>query len=175
MKKLQIIIVLVAFSLCQSCSKNNTTSNTVTEQISNNMKQGNWVITNFSENNITKTSIFTNYSFAFEDNNIALCTHLQSKNIFNGTWSLLRDSSGDDDDDDDDDHGNSHNTTQTNTNANTINGIDNLRLIFNYNYNNELSNLNKKWIISSYSGTKIELVAYNNLNLLAYSLTIEVK
>lgn len=178
-----ITVLLFVLIINQSCSKkNDAPANTVTEQVSNNLKIGSWSITKFEKNGIDSTAIFSGVKFIFEANNIAISVDNTNTSV-NGTWSIRRIPTSDDDDDDDGDDGdddgldhgnnNANNNINTQNNTNQVFSVDNLELVFNYNYTNYLINLNNKWKLVFQSQTKIELASYNNLNLIDAYLTIE--
>ncbi|PJC61356.1 MAG: hypothetical protein CO022_10390, partial [Flavobacteriales bacterium CG_4_9_14_0_2_um_filter_32_27] len=86
-KNIMLLAVLLIGALTfQSCSKSNKSdTNTVTEQLKNNLQQGTWKVTSFVKEGIDSTIYLFNYNFSFEANNIVLCRDT-ANNIYNGTW-----------------------------------------------------------------------------------------
>jgi len=168
-KNIMLLAVLLIGALTfQSCSKSNKSdTNTVTEQLKNNLQQGTWKVTSFVKEGIDSTIYLFNYNFSFEANNIVLCRDT-ANNIYNGTWSIRRIPSGDEDEDEDEDeHGIFFPI------GNTITSIDNLEIVINFNYPTNLKRLNNKWKLLNQRPTLIELKNYNGLNIVDTYLTLE--
>jgi len=168
-KNIMLLAVLLIGALTfQSCSKSNKSdTNTVTEQLKNNLQQGTWKVTSFVKEGIDSTIYLFNYNFSFEANNIVLCRDT-ANNIYNGTWSIRRIPSGDEDEDEDEDeHGIFFPI------GNTITSIDNLEIVINFNYPTSLKRINNKWKLLNQRPTLIELKNYNGLNIVDTYLTLE--
>jgi len=184
MKTINNLIVLtnlfLVITMSLSCTKNEENQkNTVTEQISRSLKSGSWSVTKFKKNEIDNTLIFSKVTFIFQSNNITLS--IDSTNTsFNGTLSIRRIPTADDEEEEDEeddglDHGNNTPIGGNLTVNNQVFSVDNLEIIFNYNYTNQLINLNNKWKIIFQSESKIELVNYNNLNSIDTYLILSKK
>jgi len=163
-----LAVLLIGAITFQSCSKSNKNdTNTVTEQLKNNLQQGTWKVTSFVKEGIDSTIYLFNYNFSFEANNIVLCRDT-ANNIYNGTWSIRRIPSGDEDEDEDEDeHGIFFPI------GNTITSIDNLEIVINFNYPTSLKRINNKWKLLNQRPTLIELKNYNGLNIVDTYLTLE--
>lgn len=166
-----------------SCTKEDESSkNTITEQVTNSLKSGVWQITKFEKNAIDSVVLFSGITFTFQSNNIALSLDT-ANTTFNGTWSIrripnLNDDDEEDEEDEEDDGLNHGNNQTTNGNGSTIPqivAIDNLEIVFNYNYTNNLANLNNKWKLMFQNELKIELATYNSLNSIDTYLVLEKK
>jgi len=166
-KNIMLLAVLLIGALTfQSCSKSNKSdTNTVTEQLKNNLQQGTWKVTSFVKEGIDSTIYLFNYNFSFEANNIVSCRDT-ANNIYNGTWSIRRIPSGDEDEDEDE-HGIFFPI------GNTITSIDNLEIVINFNYPTSLKRINNKWKLLNQRPTLIELKNYNGLNIVDTYLTLE--
>jgi hypothetical protein len=85
MKTTRLLTLIFTITiLVSSCSKNETVDlNSV--QLNNNLKQGSWKVSYFSEKGKDETSNFSGYTLLFAENGVF--TFGNSVNTFTGTWS----------------------------------------------------------------------------------------
>ncbi|MFC0520001.1 hypothetical protein ACFFGL_04790 [Mesonia maritima] len=124
-----------------SDDNNNNNNSQLVATITNNVKDGNWIITKFIDSGQDETNDFNGYSFSFEDNSVLTAT--KEANVMTGTWSVT---DSDDDDSDDDNPSNDDDDD-----------ID-FNIFFNVDDSNNFEDLNDDWDIVSQTSTKIELI-----------------
>jgi hypothetical protein len=122
---------LIFMSLFVSCSKSNDNpTNTVQNQIENNVSSNTWRITNFNDSGNDETNHFAGYNFTFGTNGVLTATN--STNTYTGTWSITDSNSNDDSKDD-------------------------LDFAVSFSLPDDFADLTDDWSIISQSSAKIEL------------------
>lgn len=134
MKYLTNAILLISlFTFLIACSDDDddsvTPKNVVQTTIENNMRNGTWIITKFSEDTVDETTNYAGFTFSFEAGGLLRANGITT---FEGTWSISDSNSNDD-------------------------TADDLDFNINFNVTNNLQDLNDDWDILTYSDTKIEL------------------
>jgi hypothetical protein len=147
MKTLQLIFfkIFLVISLLVSCKKDD---NKTKSQIENNVQNGIWKITKFTDSGTDETVHFTGYNFTFKESGV-LNANNGSMN-YDGTWSILDNNSNDDSQSD-------------------------LDFNINFNLTNDFEDLNDNWDIVSQSSSKIELTDVSGGNGGTDYLTFEKK
>jgi len=133
------LLVLLSFSLFNSCSSDddeNSNNSQQIAQVEGIVQSGTWRITNLNDSGQDETSDFTDYNFTFATNGTLSATN--GTTTQEGTWSLTSDSSSSSDDDNDD------------------NDIE-FNIFFPVTDSNIFDDLNDDWDIVSTSATRIEL------------------
>jgi hypothetical protein len=147
MKTLQLISfkIFLVSSLLVSCKKDD---NKTKSQIENNVQNGIWKITKFTDSGTDETIHFTGYNFTFKESGV-LNANNGSMN-YDGTWSILDNNSNDD--------------SQADLDFN-----------INFNLTNDFEDLNDNWDIVYQSSSKIELTDVSGGNGGTDYLTFEKK
>lgn len=127
MKTQIYILVLAVATAFVSCKKDD---NKTSENIQNNVQNGNWRITKFIDSGTDETNHFTGYNFTFSNSGTLNASN--GTNNYNGTWSITDSNSNDDSQDD-------------------------LDFNINFNLTNDFEDLNDDWDFISQTATKIEL------------------
>ncbi len=131
--KIISILSLLALVIFVSCSDDDGNApiptNVVKTTLENNVKNGTWIITKFSEDTVDETANYAGFTFSFLEGGVMTANGIAQ---FEGTWSISDSNSNDD-------------------------TKDNLDFNINFNTSNNLQDLNDDWDILSYSENKIEL------------------
>ena len=122
-----------------SDDNNNNNNSQLVATITDNVKDGNWIVTKFVDSGEDETNDFNGFVFAFQDNDVLTAT--RNDNVMTGTWSVT---DSDDDDSDDD-------------NPSDDNDID-FNIFFNVDDSSNFEDLNDDWDVISQTSTKIELI-----------------
>ncbi|WP_162984869.1 hypothetical protein [Mesonia aquimarina] len=134
--------ILFLASIFVACSDDDDSSNNdnnaaLVAEITNNVQDGNWLITSFIDSNQDETNDFNGYTFTFADNGELIATN--NSTTLTGTWSVTDDDDSNDDSSSDDDD------------------ID-FNIFFPVDDDNDFEDLNDDWDIVNQSSTKIELI-----------------
>ena len=78
------IFLLNVASMCSSDDDNNSSDNPNIVEVNNNVVNGTWKVTLFSEGGSNQTSNYSGYNFTFAANNVL--TAVNSSNTITGTW-----------------------------------------------------------------------------------------
>ncbi len=89
------LLFLTTASTC-SPDDNSSTSSQDPAPVINTVTQGNWRVTNFTEDDSDHTNYFTGYTFTFGPSNSVVATN--GTNSYTGVWSVTDDHSSSDDD-----------------------------------------------------------------------------
>jgi hypothetical protein len=90
------LIFLGMLVSCNSDDSNGTVNNGSITEITDNAKNGTWIVTLYEDDGNNETNHFTGYMFTFGNNNVLTATN--GANTYTGSWSITNSSSSDDDD-----------------------------------------------------------------------------
>lgn len=93
MKRFKIVLVFVTISLLVSCDNDKddiALSAAEAAQLNHIVQQGEWKISEYTRNGTDNTANYSNYIFAFEEENRLVVN--STSDVVNGTWRISNDS-----------------------------------------------------------------------------------